>query len=70
MRDTESQRHKQREKQAPCGEPDVGLNPRTSGSGPEPKADAQPWSHPDALFLPLSFISLCWLFSFLNSTYD
>ena len=29
MRDTERQRHRQREKQAPSGEPDVGLDPRT-----------------------------------------
>ena len=29
-------------KQAPCGEPDVGLDPRTLGSRPEPKADTQP----------------------------
>ena len=27
------------EKQIPCGEPDVGLDPRTLGSPPEPKAD-------------------------------
>ena len=48
MRDTqrERQRHRQREKQAPCGEPDAGLDPRTPESGPEPKADAQPLSHP------------------------
>ena len=48
MRDTqrERQRHRQREKQAPCREPDVGLDPRTPGSRPEPKADAQPLSHP------------------------
>ena len=26
------QRHRQREKQAPCREPDAGLNPRTLGS--------------------------------------
>ena len=44
----ERQRHRQREKQAPCREPDVGLNPRTPGSQPEPKADAQPLSHPGA----------------------
>ena len=37
MRDTERQRHRQREKQAPCGEPDAGLNPRVLGSYPEPK---------------------------------
>ena len=27
MRDTERQRHKQKEKQAPCKESDMGLNP-------------------------------------------
>ena len=37
--------HREREKQAPCGEPDAGLDPRTLGSWPEPKADAQPLSH-------------------------
>ena len=47
MRDTEREAEtKQREKQAACEEPDVGLNPRTPGSGPEPKADTQPLSHP------------------------
>ena len=35
MRDTEGE----------AGEPDVGLDPRTLGSGPEPKADAQSLSH-------------------------
>ena len=34
------------EKQAPCREPDVGLNPGTPGSHPEPKASAEPLSHP------------------------
>ena len=47
-RHRERQKHRQREKQAPCGEPDEGLDPRTLGSQPEPKADAQPLSHPDA----------------------
>ena len=48
MRDTESerQRHRQREKQAPCREPDVGLDPGTPRSGPGPKAGAKPLSHP------------------------
>ena len=41
-------RERQREKQAPCGDPDVGLDLRTPGSRPEPKADVQPLSHPDA----------------------
>ena len=45
-RDRERQRHKQREKQDPRREPDAGLDPRTPGSGPEPKADVQPLSHP------------------------
>ena len=41
MRDThgERQRHRQREKQAPCREPDVGLDPRTPGSHPGLKVD-------------------------------
>ena len=41
-------RPRQREKQPPCREPDMGLDPRTPGSQPEPKADAQPLSHPGA----------------------
>ena len=36
------QRHRQREKQTPYREPDAGLDPRTPGSCPELKADAQP----------------------------
>ena len=44
----ERQRHRQRKKQAPCREPNAGLNPRTLGSHPEPKADAQPLSQPGA----------------------
>ena len=48
MTDTERerQRHRQRKKQAPCREPEVGLDPRTSGSRPGPKAGVQPLSHP------------------------
>ena len=42
MRDTERERgrqgHRQREKQAQCREPDVGLDPRSPGSGPGLKA--------------------------------
>ena len=45
----ERQRHRQREKQASCGEPDAGLNPGTPGSQSEPKAGTQPLSHPGAL---------------------
>ena len=54
MRDTERQRHRQKEKQAPCGEPNAGFNPRTPGSQPEPKIDTQPLSHPGA---PRSFLN-------------
>ena len=47
MRDTKRERrHRQREKQAPCGDPKAGLHPRNLGSRPELKADAQPLSHP------------------------
>ena len=42
----ERQRHRQREKQAPHREPYVGLDPRTPGSCPGPKAGAKPLSHP------------------------
>ena len=52
MRDAErgaegedAERHRQREKQAPCGEPHAGLDPGTPGSRSEPKADALPLSH-------------------------
>ena len=45
-RHRERQRLRQTEKQAPCGESDEELDPRTPGSRPEPKADAQPLSHP------------------------
>ena len=57
MGDTERQRHRQREKQDPRGEPEGGLDPRTPGSCPEPKADAQ-LSHPGAL-LGLCLVILC-----------
>ena len=40
------QRRRQREEQASCRDPDVGLDPRTPGSHPGPKADALPLSHP------------------------
>ena len=49
MRDTQREAETQGEKQAPCGEPDAGLDPRTPGSHPEQKAVPQPLSHPGAL---------------------
>ena len=57
----ERQRHTQREKQAPCGKPDVGLDPRTLGSRPEPKADTRPLSHsgpPFVLFILYLYLPL------------
>ena len=46
MRDnTERGRDIGREKQAPCWEPDVGLDPRTPGSRPGLKAGTKPLSH-------------------------
>ena len=43
--DTQREAETWREKQAPRREPDVGLDPWTPGSCPEPKADTQPLSH-------------------------
>ena len=49
MRGTERkrQRPRQREKQGPCREPDMGLFPGAPGSRPGPKAGAKLLSHPD-----------------------
>ena len=44
-RERECQKHRQREKQVPCREPDVGLDPGTAGSCLGPKADAKPLSY-------------------------
>ena len=46
MRDRERQRFRQREKQAPCGEPAAGFSYGTLRPRPELKADTQPLSHP------------------------
>ena len=47
MRNTEKEAETQAEGKAGSSKkPDVGLNPRNLGSRPEPKADAQPLSHP------------------------
>ena len=49
MRDTDrgvGQKYRQRETQAPCREPDMGLDPRTPGPCPGPKAGTKPLSHP------------------------
>ena len=52
-RERESQRHRKREKQAPCRESDVGLDPGTPGSHPGPKAGTKPLSHPEIPNVPL-----------------
>ena len=46
MKRMDNERHRQREEQAPCREPDVGLDPGSPGSQPGPKAGAKPLSHP------------------------
>ena len=58
MRDTHTERqgHRQREKQAPCREPDVGVDPGTPGSRPGPKAGAQLLRHPG---VPLLTFYIC-----------
>ena len=47
MRDPERkrQRHRQRKKQAPCRESDVGFDPRIPGSCPGLKTGAKPLRH-------------------------
>ena len=45
-REREAETHRQREKQAPCKEPEVGFDPGTPGSCPRPKAGTKPLSHP------------------------
>ena len=63
-RDThrERQRHRQREKQAPCRKLDVGLGPRTPGSQPVLKADAQLVNHPGIPESDFYFIILFYYF--------
>ena len=49
MRDTQKEAEGEAGRGAcrgPCREPDAGLDPRTPRSRPEPKAVAQPLSHP------------------------
>ena len=56
-----------REKQAPWGEPDVGLHPGTLGSHPEPKADAQLLSHPGISYFKDFYLGARRWLSWLNS---
>ena len=45
-KERERQRHRRWERQAPCREPDTGLDPGTPGSHPGPKEGGQLLSHP------------------------
>ena len=57
-RHTERCRHRQKEKQAPRREPDVGLDPGTPGSCPGLKADAQPLCHPGVPSFKYNFANI------------
>ena len=62
MRDTQKEREAEtqaEEKQAPCREPNVGLNPRTPGSHPGLKAGAKLLSHPGIPKLNFILANLC-----------
>ena len=48
-RERKGQRHRQREKQAPRREPDVGLHPGSPGSHPRLKAVLNSWATRAAL---------------------
>ena len=56
MIENERQRHRRREKQAPCREPNTGLNPGTPGSCSGPKAGAKPLRPPG---IPHLLILMC-----------
>ena len=67
MRDTQGEAETKAEGEAGFlgGEPDAGLDPRTPGSHPGPKGDAQPPSHPGVPGLPVfqvRFLTFCRLF--------
>ena len=63
MIDIERQRHRRREKPAPCREPDVGLDPRTPGSRLGPKAGAKPLSHPGIPEFFFFFLKILFMYS-------
>ena len=58
MRHRERPRHRQSEEQAPCREPNAGLDPGTPGSHPGLKAGAQPLSHPGVPLLGILNLDL------------
>ena len=57
---TQRQRHRPREKQAPCRDPDVGLDPGSPGSGPGLKAGTKPHPGcPESAIFMLIFAQRC-----------
>ena len=80
MKDTERERESERErgkdrqgeKKVPCREPSVGLDPGTTGSHPEPKADSQPLSRPGIPIFIIIIVSptccQCWTWGFALCT--
>ena len=57
MRDTEREAETQAEGEAGfCGEPNVRLDPRTQGSRPKLKADAEPLAEPPRCLEVFEFI--------------
>ena len=65
MRDREAQRHWQREKQAPCREPNMGLDPGSPGSHPGLKTAPNRWATRAAQYkciLRVKFLKKkCWV---------
>lgn len=68
-----AERHRQKEKQDPCREPEVGPDPRTAGSHPGLKGGAKPQSHPG---IPETehietnvFKAASWVINYLNLPY-
>ena len=60
------ERETQREKQAPCRDPDAGLDPGTPGPHPGPKAGTKPLSHPG--IPPITYFYM--IRKFWNDPYD
>ena len=63
-RHTGRQTHREREKQAPSREPDVGLDPGSPGSRPGPKARTKPLSNPGVPQLAFTSTPTGYLFVF------
>ena len=73
MRDTEKQRHRQREKRAPRTEPNMGLDPQTWDQDLSPRQTLKQWATQASLFffqasLLCNFVLwLCKIFIYLQS---